>query len=205
MPDADEGGLRGGCAARWPTAGAGRDARGPVARTSISRGACRPQDPRGPFYLAAVSSQRHNGLTFCRCDSVKAKWRTEATMLPTPNAMERSSAFAETTAERSFCRQPPMPTPRTSMEAAVSSNATGSTIYTCPMHPEVQQDHPGNCPKCGMTLEPKTTAAGTNVEESSELSNMTRRFPSCVGVRVLHSGVCPWPAPMRLKLPLQLR
>lgn len=27
-----------------------------------------------------------------------------------------------------------------------------SKIYTCPMHPEVQQDKPGNCPKCGMTL-----------------------------------------------------
>jgi P-type Cu+ transporter len=26
--------------------------------------------------------------------------------------------------------------------------------YTCPMHPEVQQDHPGSCPKCGMALEP---------------------------------------------------
>ena len=58
----------------------------------------------------------------------------------------------------------------------MGSNASGNTIYTCPMHPEVQQDHPGNCPKCGMTLEPKTTEAGTNVEESSELSNMTRRF-----------------------------
>jgi P-type Cu+ transporter len=28
--------------------------------------------------------------------------------------------------------------------------------YTCPMHPEVQQDHPGDCPKCGMALEPVT-------------------------------------------------
>jgi P-type Cu+ transporter len=27
-------------------------------------------------------------------------------------------------------------------------------IYTCPMHPEVRQRGPGNCPKCGMTLEP---------------------------------------------------
>ena len=27
--------------------------------------------------------------------------------------------------------------------------------YTCPMHPEVVMDHPGNCPKCGMTLIPK--------------------------------------------------
>ena len=24
--------------------------------------------------------------------------------------------------------------------------------YTCKMHPEVVQDSPGNCPKCGMTL-----------------------------------------------------
>ena len=30
------------------------------------------------------------------------------------------------------------------------------TIYTCPMHPEVEQDHRGNCPQCGMTLEPKS-------------------------------------------------
>ena len=32
--------------------------------------------------------------------------------------------------------------------------AVPGTIYTCPMHPEVQQDHPGDCPKCGMALEP---------------------------------------------------
>jgi len=30
----------------------------------------------------------------------------------------------------------------------------GSPLYTCPMHPEVRQDRPGSCPKCGMTLEP---------------------------------------------------
>ncbi len=28
------------------------------------------------------------------------------------------------------------------------------TIYTCPMHPEVRQEGPGSCPKCGMALEP---------------------------------------------------
>ncbi len=31
--------------------------------------------------------------------------------------------------------------------------------YTCPMHPEVRQRGPGNCPKCGMTLEPVIAAA----------------------------------------------
>ena len=44
--------------------------------------------------------------------------------------------------------------------------ASGKVIYTCPMHPEVQQDHPGNCPKCGMTLEPKTATAGTDDEKA---------------------------------------
>jgi Cu+-exporting ATPase len=43
------------------------------------------------------------------------------------------------------------------------------------MHPEVQSDHPGTCPKCGMALEP-TTAATTEEEENPELSNMRRRF-----------------------------
>jgi Cu+-exporting ATPase len=52
----------------------------------------------------------------------------------------------------------------------------GEAIYTCPMHPEVEQNHPGNCPKCGMTLEPKTVTAGTNNDENAELHDMTRRF-----------------------------
>jgi Cu+-exporting ATPase len=50
-------------------------------------------------------------------------------------------------------------------------------IFTCPMHPEVEQDHPGDCPKCGMALEPKTVTAAPDAEEdNSELRDMTRRF-----------------------------
>jgi Cu+-exporting ATPase len=44
------------------------------------------------------------------------------------------------------------------------------------MHPEVQQDHPGQCPKCGMTLELKTVTAGTDGDENAELRDMTKRF-----------------------------
>jgi Cu+-exporting ATPase len=49
-----------------------------------------------------------------------------------------------------------------------------SVIYVCPMDPEVRQDHPGGCPKCGMALEPETVA----LEEgpNPELVDMTRRF-----------------------------
>src|ERR1019366_1968308 len=63
------------------------------------------------------------------------------------------------------------PRPTTTVEPSATKS-----IYTCPMHPEVQQDHPGDCPKCGMALEPKTVTAGTGDEESAELRDMTRRF-----------------------------
>src|ERR1035441_1608515 len=59
-------------------------------------------------------------------------------------------------------------------EIIVRSDAT--TIYICPMHPEVQQDHPGGGTKCGMALEPKLVTAGTNDDENAELRDMTRRF-----------------------------
>lgn len=50
------------------------------------------------------------------------------------------------------------------------------TIYTCPMHPQIEQDQPGNCPICGMALEPKTPIAGGEEAENAELRDMTRRF-----------------------------
>ncbi len=48
------------------------------------------------------------------------------------------------------------------------------TIYTCPMHPEIRQPTPGNCPICGMTLEPVLGSAEAGT--SAELKDMTRRF-----------------------------
>lgn len=47
-------------------------------------------------------------------------------------------------------------------------------IYTCPMHPQIRRNEPGNCPICGMALEPEGVpeAEGT----SPELKDMTRRF-----------------------------
>ncbi len=56
----------------------------------------------------------------------------------------------------------------------MKSEQEGDTMYTCPMHPEIQQKGPGSCPKCGMALEPMVVQAGE--EDTSELDDMTRRF-----------------------------
>jgi Cu+-exporting ATPase len=47
------------------------------------------------------------------------------------------------------------------------------------MHPEIEQDHPGYCPKCGMILEAKTTGAGDE-EEQREIRSLSRKFWSAL-------------------------
>jgi len=65
------------------------------------------------------------------------------------------------------------PSRYTSRNVAPKIDAT-NVIYTCPMHPQIRQSGPGNCPICGMALEPLTATpeAGPNLE----LRDMTRRF-----------------------------
>ena len=71
--------------------------------------------------------------------------------------------------------------------AALAPEALAGAVYTCPMHPEIRQNRPGNCPKCGMTLEPVLP----ELEETGnpELVDFQRRFwwtlPLTVVVAVL--------------------
>ncbi len=51
--------------------------------------------------------------------------------------------------------------------------APAGTLYTCPMHPDVVQEGPGDCPICGMALEPMAITAE---HDDSELRAMSRRF-----------------------------
>ena len=59
------------------------------------------------------------------------------------------------------------------LEPATAAVASSRTRYTCPMHPQIVKDEPGNCPLCGMTLEPLTVIVD---EANPELDSMTRRF-----------------------------
>src|SRR5450830_1063109 len=52
--------------------------------------------------------------------------------------------------------------------------APAGTVYTCPMHPEVRAPQPGNCPICGMALEPLMPTLDD--EENPELADFRHRF-----------------------------
>ncbi|GLQ51329.1 heavy metal translocating P-type ATPase [Dyella flava] len=58
--------------------------------------------------------------------------------------------------------------------------AVPGATYTCPMHPEVQQDGPGDCPKCGMALEPMMPSL--DEDDSGEVKAMQRRLWSLAGL-----------------------
>jgi Cu+-exporting ATPase len=75
------------------------------------------------------------------------------------------------------------------------------TVYTCPMHPEVRQMGPGDCPRCGMALEP--LAPGAEADDGRELKALARRFGGLVALTlpVLMLAMGPhlvgYPWPMR--------
>jgi len=87
----------------------------------------------------------HNGVNFAFCNAnCKAKFDADPARYVTPK------------------------------EALPLAPVTPGTIYTCPMHPQIRQPAPGNCPICGMTLEPLLPTL--DEEDTSELDDLTQRF-----------------------------
>ncbi len=66
---------------------------------------------------------------------------------------------------------------------AVTGAMPAATVYTCPMHPEIVRDAPGDCPICGMALVP---VAGTGAADGddSELRNLARRLKVGVALSI---------------------
>ncbi len=91
--------------------------------------------------------------------------------------------FCSDRCQTKFAADPSAYIPRTAVAGAPAATAApaapskaepAGAIYTCPMHPEIRQDHPGNCPKCGMTLEPVVPTLDD--DENPELASFSRRF-----------------------------
>ena len=81
---------------------------------------------------------------------------------------------------------PPSAAPKTAA-------AGGKVTYTCPMHPEIVRDAPGDCPLCGMALVP-IAGTGAGEADDSELRDLARRL--WIGVALF--------VPMALHLPATL-
>jgi Cu+-exporting ATPase len=73
-------------------------------------------------------------------------------------------------------------TPTAAPESAAAADF-GVVQYTCPMHPEIVRDAPGDCPKCGMALEPRVLASAGEPPDP-ELGRMTRAFWVCLVLTV---------------------
>lgn len=67
-----------------------------------------------------------------------------------------------------------MDMPHSSPGPADPGPSPSGTVYTCPMHPQIRQNHPGSCPICGMTLEPVLPSAAP--QDNRELDDFRRRF-----------------------------
>ncbi len=63
--------------------------------------------------------------------------------------------------------------------AAADQVHSAESIYSCPMHPEVEKPGPGDCPKCGMPLEPLDPA---QPEDNQEQLRLARRFWFCTAL-----------------------
>lgn len=72
-------------------------------------------------------------------------------------------------------------------EDTVLSVAVPGAIYTCPMHPQIRQDRPGDCPICGMSLEP--VLPDLDEEENPELKDFSRRFWGSLPLTVIVVGL----------------
>ena len=124
------------------------------------------KDPVCGMTVTAQSPHRseHMGHSFLFC-STKCKAKFDA------SPMQYMTASTSAAPPGSNAVQPAVPVP--SPETPPAPAAAG-TVYTCPMHPEVRQDHPGNCPKCGMTLEPVMPTLED--DDNPELRDFQHRF-----------------------------
>lgn len=74
------------------------------------------------------------------------------------------------------------PTKYLNLKVEPSQKADTNAIYTCPMHPEIRQKGPGNCPICGMALEPEEVTL--EEVENPELTDFTKRLKVSVPLTI---------------------
>ena len=127
---------------------------------------------------ASAHTAEHAGKRYWFCSAgcrTKFLSQPDTYLAPRADVAMSASTSATTSATTSAAAAAPAPA------------AAAGTAYTCPMHPEIRQDLPGSCPKCGMALEP--VMPSLDDDGNPELADFTRRFwwtlPLTVVVTVL--------------------
>jgi len=126
--------------------------------------------------------RQHEGKSFYFCsDGCVRKFEVDPTKYVSGTAVAAGSSKARLpvasavplTAAHSCCHD--ASNSKVKAPAANADRLTEGAIYTCPMHPEIEQVGPGDCPICGMDLEPKFANAGDQ-DENGQYADMQRRF-----------------------------
>jgi len=118
--------------------------------------------------LADTPVAEHDPVCGMTIDPAKAKHRAQHA--------GHSYFFCSAKCREKFAAEPAryVSPARARAAGAAARTTAGEVQWTCPMHPQIVREEPGNCPICGMTLEPMTPAAGEAA--NPELRDMRRRF-----------------------------
>ena len=145
---------------------------------------------------ARGGSYEHRRVTYYFCSpGCRQKFAADADgwLARRPDPHAHSAAAPLTLHRRNDARAaPPQPAPtdHAPTHSAPSHPAPSSAIYTCPMHPEVEQVGPGACPICGMALEPKTITAEDTVD--AEAADLSRRLIVGIALSVPLVALAMW-------------
>jgi len=113
--------------------------------------------------------RQHDGKTYYFCsEGCARKFEADPAKYMNGKALATGSS-----AEHSCCHGADKA--KTKETSANAPRLPDDAIYTCPMHPEVEQVGPGDCPICGMDLEPKFASVDDR-EDDSQYTDMKRRF-----------------------------
>jgi P-type Cu+ transporter len=111
----------------------------------------------------APGKQRHGEETYFFCSRrcmVKFIANPDAFLKPRPQeAPDHTAAKISMHSATTSTEGPEIPTDRVTESPQLAKNDHGAAVYVCPMDPEVREDKPGPCSKCGMSLEPESPAS----------------------------------------------
>ncbi len=145
---------------------------------------------------SAPLSEKHAGRQYAFCSAgCRAKFVANPEKYLDEHGERRSQNLP---AETGHSRARPNPAASQRPASGAPPGAPSQVIYTCPMHPQIRQLGPGDCPICGMSLEPLVP---TDSADDGELRGVRRRFWIALALALPTVLIAMTPHVLRLALP----